>query len=122
MKLTARAKSVIKVNGLNGGLADLEIPKGVDIISAINRFLPLAGIDIEVKASVIGGWVSLKDKTPTNAQSFYWVLFTDSKIKMCHLNDYRSLGGPVNYWQDLHHDDHLMDGTKYIEIIKPDSA
>ena len=64
-------------------------------------------------------WISVKDKTPTNAQSFYWVLFTDGKIKMCHLNDYRSLGGPVNYWQDLHHDDHLMDGTKYIEIIKP---
>lgn len=72
----------------------------------------------------IGGikpkWIRVKDKTPTNEKNLYWVLFPSGKLIMCHLNDYRRLGGPVNYWQDMISNDLLMDGTEYMEIIKPE--
>jgi len=64
-------------------------------------------------------WVSVKDNDPTNESNLYWVLFPDDKLIMCHLNDYKKLGGPANFWQNLSADDLSMDGTKYIEIIKP---
>ena len=64
-------------------------------------------------------WVSVKDNAPTNESNLYWVLFPDDKLIMCHLNDYKKLGGPANFWQNLSADDISMDGTKYIEIIRP---
>lgn len=104
MRLNARAKTVIKVNGLNGGLADLTIPKGNDIIGAINSFLPLVGIDIEIKSSVIGGWVNRNDRYPEQIQGRKILGYGNGYAFECEYDDgvWSNIGGEeFTHWQEL---------------------
>ncbi|BAV80819.1 hypothetical protein [Vibrio phage RYC] len=65
-------------------------------------------------------WISADEVEPTNPKSMYWVKGPDGKVMMCYLNDYKSLGGYRNLWQNLGNDDFAMEGTEYIELVKPE--
>jgi hypothetical protein len=108
MQLKARAKTVIKISGLNGGLADLTIPKGNDIIGAMNTFLPLAGIDIEIKASVIGGWMDVNNDLPKESGAYWTFNGGDEKcsviqqrVHMYDRNHKEFNSCTVTHWQSL---------------------
>ena len=61
-------------------------------------------------------WISVEDETPTNEESMYWV-FAFGVVKMCWLNEYPSQA----CWQCLSNNDFSMEGTKYIEVKKPNA-
>ena len=64
-------------------------------------------------------WISVKDIEPTDESSLYWV-FNGEKVMQARFNDYKSLGGYCNWWQDLGHNDFSMSNTSYIELKKPE--
>jgi len=67
-------------------------------------------------------WASVTENTQLKGDKLYHVLKDCGDIVVCRFNNYKSLGGRTNYWQDLNHHDLSMIGTKYIEIITPEAA
>ena len=66
-------------------------------------------------------WISVGvGNTKLNPKGVYHVFIPARKeIVICRFNDYRSIGGARDYWQDLHDNDLDMQGTKFIEIVTP---
>lgn len=73
---------------------------------------------IEMLSAPQNNWISV-DGAELKKKTLYHVLKSNGDVVEARFNDYRSFGGPRDYWQDLHHNDFLMDDTKFIEIIKP---
>lgn len=88
-ELQARAKSVIKINGKSGELCDLTIPKGVDIISALNRFLPLIGFDHSVVISEKKDqWLSVSEPMTLSNNDKVWALWDDGEVEIATYIDW----------------------------------
>lgn len=67
-------------------------------------------------------WITIiiGEDTPLIDSSFYWVLMPSGRVDMMRFNDYQKFGGGRDYWQDLAGNDYSLDGTKYMEIVKPE--
>tara|TARA_R110000851_G_scaffold300887_1_gene457127 strand:+ start:289 stop:516 length:228 start_codon:yes stop_codon:yes gene_type:complete len=67
-------------------------------------------------------WNCIGQKQLTDEKAIYWVVGGEAGTEpiIARFNDYRAIGGRVNYWQTLSHCDFSMIGTKWIKIEKPD--
>ena len=62
-------------------------------------------------------WIDSNSNWPENENSYYWVKINDKPVRLYHLNRYPN----CDCWQDLTGNDYDVDGTAYIEIIKPET-
>lgn len=74
----------------------------------------------EIEELTKSPWISVNNEEPKDESCLYWVFFPNGAVIVCRLNDYKSFGGKVNYWQTLNHDDLLMHETWYCKIKQPE--
>lgn len=77
-----------------------------------------AAIEIWNKRAPQDNWISVVN-AELKKKTLYHVLTPKGDVVVARFNDYKSFGGPRDYWQDLHHNDFIMEGTKFIEIVTP---
>lgn len=75
-------------------------------------------IEIWNKRTPQDNWISVVN-AELKKKTLYHVLTPKGDVVVARFNDYKSFGGPRDYWQDLHHNDFIMEGTKFIEIVTP---
>lgn len=65
-------------------------------------------------------FISIEHSIPDDQNDIYWV--RGGKIGdrpyLVRFNDYKSIGGFKDYWQDLYHNDLSLEGTEWKKIKK----